>query len=268
MTTACLLAKANEAGHRTVLVVATRGEHGDVVTGVLAEGEQLSLRRTAESYASAEVLGIDRVEFLGYIDSDMMGRPPNDDPWSFWRTDIDHAAGRLAAILAEEQPDVFTSYDHHGNYGHPDHIQVHRVGHRAAELAGLPVVWEATINRDHFKRLMDARAELLDEVDAASLEEQLRDDDGGPPPLDELGLSEDEVTHRVDGADVWQRKRAAMLVYRSQISDSHFTLAMPEDAFALGFGTEWFRAQRPGGGPADESSTSTGLAAELFTPLR
>ena len=86
------MAKAADAGHRVVLVVATRGEQGEPVPGVLADGEQLSLRRTAEAYESAAVLGVDRVEFLGYVDSGMMGEPTNDEPWSFWQADVEQAA--------------------------------------------------------------------------------------------------------------------------------------------------------------------------------
>ena len=132
------LARAASAGHRVVLVFATRGELGEPVPGVLADGEQLTLRRTAECYDSAAALGVERVEFLGYTDSGMMGEETNDLPWCFWQADVDQAAHRLAAILAEEQPDLVTIYDDNGGYGHPDHIQVHRVGLRAAEQAGWP----------------------------------------------------------------------------------------------------------------------------------
>ena len=92
-----------------------------------------------------------RVEFLGYVDSGMMGEPTN-EARVFWQADVDEAAERLAAILDEEQADVLTIYDDHGDYGHPDHIQVHRVGHRAAELAGIAACYEATMNRDHMLR--------------------------------------------------------------------------------------------------------------------
>src|SRR5439155_59962 len=77
----------------------------------------------------------------------------NDKAGSFWLADLDEAAKRLAAILDEERADALTVYDDNGSYGHPDHIQVHRVGTRAAELAGTPRVYEATINRDHLKRI-------------------------------------------------------------------------------------------------------------------
>src|SRR2546427_2123424 len=84
----------------------------------------------------------------------MMGTPENEAAGSFWRANVEEAVGRLAAILEEERPEVLTVYDDHGNYGHPDHIQVHRVGVRAAELAGTPHVFEATMNRDLMLQLM------------------------------------------------------------------------------------------------------------------
>ena len=68
----------------------------------------------------------------------MTGWEQNADPSSFMQADVDEAAGRLAEVLREEQADVLTTYDWHGNYGHPDHIKVHHVGHRAAELAATP----------------------------------------------------------------------------------------------------------------------------------
>src|SRR5262245_58329780 len=126
------MARAKRDGHRVVLVSATRGELGEFAPDSLAPGEQLVDRRVAELHASAAVLGVDRVEFLGYRDSGMMGEPTNDDPDAFWSADIEQAAGRLARLLEAEHADVLTIYDDHGNYGHPDHIQVHRVGVRAA----------------------------------------------------------------------------------------------------------------------------------------
>ncbi len=133
-----VIRKAADAGHRVVLVVATRGEEGEIPGGLLADGEELWQRRVAETQASAGILGVQRVEFLGYHDSGMMGAPANDRPGSFWTTPVEEAAKRLADLLRAEQADVLTCYDAHGGYGHPDHIQVHRVGLRAAELAGPP----------------------------------------------------------------------------------------------------------------------------------
>jgi len=112
------MAKAAADGHRVVLVVATRGDHGEVADGFLDMEEQLADRRVAETMAAAEILGVRRVEFLGYVDSGMIGTPENDLPGSFWTADLDEAAGRLAAILEEEQADVLTCYDEIGGYGH------------------------------------------------------------------------------------------------------------------------------------------------------
>ena len=157
IATGGVIAQAAAAGQRVVLVLATRGEHGEVNDGVLHDGETLGERRTLEMMRAAEILGIQRVEFLGYVDSGMMGTPENDQSDSFWTADVHEAAERLAAILRDEAAEVLTVYDSHGGYGHPDHIQVHRVGVRAAELAGTPRVYEATMNRDEMRRLMTER---------------------------------------------------------------------------------------------------------------
>ena len=108
--------------------------------GVLEPGEQLAVRRSAECYTSAAALGAKRVEFLGFTDSGMMGEPSNDAPFCFWQADVEYAARTLAVLLDQEEPDVLTIYDDNGVYGHPDHIQVHRVGKRAGELSAVPVV--------------------------------------------------------------------------------------------------------------------------------
>src|SRR3954454_19141777 len=91
--------KAADEGHRGVLVVATRGENGEVDPQFLDEGEFLWQRRVIETESAASILGAQRVEFLGYVDSGMMGTPENDKDGSFWTADIDEAAGRLATIL-------------------------------------------------------------------------------------------------------------------------------------------------------------------------
>jgi LmbE family N-acetylglucosaminyl deacetylase len=224
------LAKAADAGHRVVIVFATRGEHGEVAEGFLDEGEALWERRVQECHRSAEVLGAARVEFLGFVDSGMMGTPENEAPESFWQADVDEAAKRLAAILVEEQADVLTVYDDHGTYGHPDHIQVHRVGVRAAQLAGTKHIYEATANRDAIIRgIEEARAEGFDMSDELD-----------PAEMANFGVREEQLTTEVDVSDYIDRKRAAMAAHASQISESSFFLAMPREIFARAFGTEWF----------------------------
>lgn len=225
------LAKAAAAGHRTVLVFGTRGEHGEVDDGFLEPGETLGERRTKETQRSAEVLGVSRVEFLGYVDSGMIGTPENDAEGSFWQADVDDAARRLAEILTEEQADVLTIYDSDGGYGHPDHIQVHRVGARAAALAGTPRVFEATMNRDHIARLMAAAAE-----DGSIPAEDMPDVSEGST----FGRPEADITTTVDVQAHLADKRASMAAHASQISETSFFLSMPEDGFASAFGTEWF----------------------------
>src|SRR4051812_2659287 len=221
------MAKAARDGHRVVLVTATRGEHGEIVENVLSPGEQLWERRVKETADSARILGVARHEFLGYVDSGMMGTPENDAAGSFWSADIDEAARRLAKILKEENADVLTVYDDHGNYGHPDHIQVHRVGVRAAELAGTPRVFEATMNRDHMLQLMQngPRPEGVEDLPAP-------DDDF----FRNFGTPEADLTTAVDVTRYLSEKRAAMKAHPSQIADNSFFLAMPDDAFAAAFG--------------------------------
>lgn len=246
------MAKASAAGHRVVLVIATRGEHGEVVPGVLADGEELGIRRVKESYESAAVLGADRIEFLGYIDSGMMGEPENDAPGSFWSTDVERAASRLATILREEHTDVLTIYDDNGGYGHPDHIQVHRVGLRASEMAGVSRVFEATINRDHILRGIEARLTFVAGDEARELREQLDELEKNP----DFGVPEERITHAIDVTGFVDLKRRAMRAHASQIPEESFFLAMDDATFAVAFGTEWFIAsgetRRDGEVPGDD----------------
>lgn len=225
------LAKAAADGHRTILVFGTGGEHGEVAEGFLADDETLAQRRRSETERSAEILGVARLEFLGYTDSGMMGTPENDLPGSFWTADLEEAAERLATILREEEADVLTIYDSDGGYGHPDHIQVHRVGVRAAELAGTPHVLEATMNRDHLRRMM------LQAVEAG---EMPGDDVPNPSDFDTFGRPEELITTTVDVREYLSLKRASMTAHASQISESSFFLAMPPEAFEAGFGWEWY----------------------------
>jgi LmbE family N-acetylglucosaminyl deacetylase len=224
------MAKAAAAGHRVVLVVATRGEHGEVEDGFLAEGEQLWERRVRETIASSQALGVARSEWLGYVDSGMIGTPENEAPDSFWQADVEEAAERLATILREEGADVLTVYDENGNYGHPDHIQVHRVGVRAAELAGVERVYESTVDRDAIKALMKMGSELG--------VPDLPDTEG----VDEfnMGMPAEVINTRVDVSDFLDEKRRSMQAHASQIAETSFFLNMPPEAFAAVWGTEWY----------------------------
>lgn len=226
------LAKAAAAGHRTVVVYATRGEVGEVADGFLDPGETLVQRRMAEARRSAEVLGVARIEWLGYRDSGMMGTPDNDDPRCFWQADVDEAATRLADIIRGEGADVLTVYDVNGHYGHPDHIQVHRVGIRAGELAATPQVLELTWDRDHLRTMMQAAADALGEdMPQVTDFEELGIDFGTPG---------DQITTRVDVRDFLDQKRRSMEAHASQVQDTGPLLALPPDAFVSALGTEWY----------------------------
>jgi LmbE family N-acetylglucosaminyl deacetylase len=244
-----VIRKASEDGHRVILVVATRGEYGEVPDGFLRRGEELWQRRVAETHEAARILGVHRVEFLGYTDSGMMGTDTNQAPGSFWTAPVDEAAKKLAALLDEEQADVLTCYDDYGGYGHPDHIQVHRVGLRAAELAGTPRVYQNTMDRDH---MMAGMAMFAQQAAEAGFE--MPDVGDG----ESLGKPGSVITAAVDVTPYLEHKRGAMRAHASQISEQSFFLAMPDEAFRYAFGTEWFI--RDGQGPG---ITETDLLAGL-----
>jgi LmbE family N-acetylglucosaminyl deacetylase len=230
IATAGTMARAKAEGHRVVLVVATKGELGEYDPDALAPSETLPERRVAETLEAARVLGIDRVEFLGYRDSGMAGEATNNDAEAFAIADLDEAAERLASLLRAEAADVLTVYDDHGGYGHPDHVQVHRVGVRAAELAGTPRVYEATMNRDFIRDLLARRASEL--PDGTEVPDPADDDSFGSPA--------EIITTTVDVRAFVGPKRAAMAAHGSQIPAESFFLALPDDAFREAFGTEWF----------------------------
>lgn len=227
------MARASAEGHRVVVVFATNGDHGEVPDD-LAAGERLIDRRRAEAEASALVTGTTRVAWLGYSDSGMTGWEQNASEGAFCNAPVDEAAARLAAILDEEDADVLVGYDWHGSYGHPDHVAVHRVAHRAAELAARrPRLLEETMNRDHMRRLHAQATAAGVELD---WDPDRPMDDGNP-----FGLPESELHFGVDVTDHLQAKREALACHRSQKTDIEGFLAMPDEVFAAAFGTEWYR---------------------------
>ena len=243
LSTGGLMAKAAAAGHQVVLVTATRGELGEPQPGVLAVGEVLWQRRIEEVAESARILGAEPPRFLGYEDSGMMGEPTNDNPACFWQAEPSEAAERLAAVLTDVSADALTVYDDHGLYGHPDHIQVHRVGLAAAELVGVSNVYEATINRD---RALEAFAEMAAELEAGVEQPSVEE-------LDAFGVAEADLSYRLDVSGHLDAKRAALAAHRSQIGENSFLLALPDDRFKVMFAYEWYAV--PGrngtGGPVE-----------------
>lgn len=234
LLTAGTLARAAAAGHRVVLVVATAGEAG-LASAEHRAGNSLGERRVAELRRSAQALGCARVEWLGYADSGMASAPSG-APDAFARAEIvEEAAARLAGILREERADVLTVYDPAGGYGHPDHVQVHHAGIRAAELAGTSVVLEATVDR----RLLLRALRLLAWLPGMPA-------DFGPSRFETAYTASEALTHRVDVRRFARHKRAAMAAHASQAgSDTGVrTLAvllkLPRPVFRWALGHEWF----------------------------
>lgn len=146
------MAKASRDGRRVVLVTCTRGEQGDIVVPELDTPEthrRLGEVRAAELEAAMGELGVAEWENLGYRDSDMMGRVGNHDPRSFWKADPDEAAGRLVWLVRRVRPDVMTTYNSFGGYGHPDHIRTHDVAVRAYQRAGDPAWYPEQLAPEH-----------------------------------------------------------------------------------------------------------------------
>jgi LmbE family N-acetylglucosaminyl deacetylase len=239
LLTSGTMARASAQGHRVVLVVATAGGVGLVSSDFLADGESLADRRTAELRRSATALGCARTVVLGYPDSGLDGA----NPAGFASVDLDEAAGRLADLLVEEQADALTIYDPAGGYGHPDHVRVHDVGQRAAELAGTPLVLEATVNRDLLTRAL----RLVGRVYRFPPEFD-------PTVFDRAYTPGRLITHRVDVRRYAIRKRTSMAAHASQATadGADRTLAaflrIPLPIFRRVFGQEWYveHGRQPG----------------------
>lgn len=147
-----LMAKSVKQGRRVVLVTCTRGEQGDIVVPEMDTAEnhrRLGELRAAELERAMEALGVVEWENLGYRDSDMMGRPGNRDPRCFWQADLDEAIGRLVWLVRRYRPDVMTTYNEFGGYGHPDHIRTHLVAIGAFARAGDPAWYPQQVAPEH-----------------------------------------------------------------------------------------------------------------------
>jgi LmbE family N-acetylglucosaminyl deacetylase len=232
LLTAGTMARLAAEGHRVVLVVATVGEQG--LTAAPLGAGRLGEARQAEVLASARALGCARVEFLGYGDSGLDGQAVADGgPVPFAGVDPEVAAGVLADLLREEDAALLTTYDPVGGYGHPDHVQVHRVGARAAELAGTPVVLQATVDRDLLLRAL----RLLRLVYPLPFD---------PESLARAYTARDAITHRIDVRPYIAAKRRSLSAHTTQTTggESVRTLAallrLPGFLFRRVLGTEWY----------------------------
>lgn len=252
LLTAGTMARLSAEGHRVVLVTATAGELG-LASAEMTRAAALDEVRRDELAVSARALGCDRTVVLGYRDSGLgpigQAAPPATG-MRFADVPVDEAAGRLAELLLEETADVLTVYDPAGGYGHPDHVQVHRVGVRAAELAGTAVVLEATVDRRPLQRALRWGRWLTP-----------RTADYAPGRFDALFAAPDRITHRVDVSGYLNQKRAAMRAHSSQATSDTgaerglaWMLRLPRPLYRLMFRHEWFveHGRRPPRRPLDD----------------
>jgi len=208
-----------DRGAQVTLVTCTRGEEGEIlVPGLshLASTEQdlLGLHRETELAAAMKALGISDYRFLGapstkFRDSGMMGTDPNNRPDVFWQADLDAAATILVDVIEEVKPHILITYDEIGGYGHPDHIQAHRVAMRASELS----TWQ--IQKIYWNTIPKS-------VIAQSMEKmkEIGSDFFGAESIDDVPFAKDDefVTTLINGSDYVESKMAAMKAHETQIA--------------------------------------------------
>ena len=262
------MAKYAARGTRVTLVTCTRGELGEIIPPELADlaadrTDRLGEYRETELAAAMKELGVADRRFLGepgeYRDSGMMGTEGNGRPDSFWRADVDEAAGRLAAVIREVRPRVLVTYNEIGGYGHPDHIKAHRVALRAVDLvAGT----EYAVERVYFnlmpRSVMAAALESLRAEGAAS-------GFAVPGSLAEVAVVVEEdstVSAAIEAEEFAPAKAAAMRAHATQISVHEPFYALSDDVGMKVLGTEYYRQAR---GPAPEPGAP--VSADLFAGL-
>jgi LmbE family N-acetylglucosaminyl deacetylase len=246
LLTAGTMARAVAEGQRVVLVVATDGAAGLAASHMGVGEGGLAARRRVELEESCAALGVHRLVSLGYADSGLDGAAEQVEgaPAPLCRVPVEESASALAAILVEESADVLVTYDPNGGYGHPDHLRVHELGVRAAEIAVTSRVFEATVPRDLMLRAIRLARTVYrfpPEFDPTSFERAF--------------TASADITHRVDVRRYLAQKRASMAAHASQATadDGDRTLAaflrMPKPLYRKVFGTEWY-VERPRRTPA------------------
>ncbi|MEU1684326.1 N-acetyl-1-D-myo-inositol-2-amino-2-deoxy-alpha-D-glucopyranoside deacetylase [Micromonospora sp. NPDC005707] len=258
-------------GVHVTLVTCTLGEEGEIHVPALtqlgaAEADQLGGYRIGELSAACAALGVTDHRFLGgagrYRDSGMMGLATNEHPRAFWQADLDEAAGHLLAVIREVRPQVMITYDPNGFYGHPDHIQAHRVAMRGVELAAAEgiapakVYWTA-MPRGVLEAGLDAFTESSDNPFA------------GIDSIDELpfGTPDEGIAARIDATDQHAAKEAAMRAHATQIPATSWLYSIAGNFGAEFMGVEYFTLavgeKGPGTGPYGwEDDLFAGLAPD------
>ncbi|MFD7907606.1 PIG-L family deacetylase [Kitasatospora sp. NPDC059722] len=256
-----VLARYAAEGIRTVLVTCTDGACGDGPGGV-KPGEPghdpaaVAALRRKELEASCQVLGVGHLETLDYGDSGMMGWAANDAPGSFWGTPVAEGAARLADLMLHYRPDVVVTYDENGFYGHPDHIQAHRITMAALERSGLrPKVYWTTVPHSTMRRFGEAMREFAEDEPQPE-----RSGEGSEAEqMPEIGLPDEAVTTWVDTTEFGGRKFDALRAHASQ-GENIFFLRMGQERFTDLMGLETFvRVRDTTNAPLPEDDLFAGL---------
>jgi N-acetyl-1-D-myo-inositol-2-amino-2-deoxy-alpha-D-glucopyranoside deacetylase len=232
ISTGGVMLRAHLDGHRVVLVTCTRGEEGEIHNMDEASVRpRLGEVRTHELRRAADILGVDRLEFLGYRDSGMAGEPSNNDPRSFHAAPLHEAAERLQVLMLEERPEVVVTYTSDGTYGHPDHIKAHhttvaaldaleREGWQPAKL------YLSAIPRTLMQQWVERAREAGVEMPAGGIRI--------------VGIPDEEITTEVDVRDLVGFKREAFAAHVSQNDPKSPLRTMAEQVYEAAFGTERF----------------------------
>jgi len=240
------------------LVTCTDGSCGDGPGGV-KPGEPghdpaaVAVARRLELEESCRILEVSNLELLGYADSGMEGWATNDAPGSFWTTPVPEAAARLSELMERYQPDVVVTYDENGFYGHPDHIQAHRVTMAALAQTDIQAkVYWTTAPRSGIEELFRVFREIA--PDHPDLAEE------GPDQLPEdLGVADEEITTWVDTTEFARQKYDALAAHASQEENILF-LRIGLERFSELMGMETFiRVQDPTDSPRPEDDLFAGL---------
>ena len=238
ISTGGVMLKARADGHRVVLVTATRGEVGEIYNMDEASSRpRLGEIREKELEDAARILGVNRGEFLGYRDSGMVGTADNDNPQSFHQAPVEEAAGKLAAILREERPDVVVTYAEDGVYGHPDHIKAHVVTN-----AALDQLLRSSSSWTPKKLYYTAIPRSLMEAFMEQLPEEARQQQNSNMRIQ--GTPDELVTTRVDVSEYVAAKRQAFKAHVSQNDPNSWFATMADQIYELAFGTEYYQLAR------------------------
>jgi len=264
-------------GASVILLTCTLGEEGEILVPELEQlaadqADQLGGYRIGELRAAMAALGVTDFRFLGgagrYRDSGMMGTPANGHARAFWNADLDEAVAHAVSVVREVRPQVVVTYDENGGYGHPDHIQAHRVAMGAVEKAADPTyrpelgepwdvakVYWSCVPRSVLQSGIEAMAEM-----GKSFFEGVSSADDLP-----FGVSDDVVTAAVDGRKFADRKDAAMRAHPTQIKVDGPFFALSNNLGLEVLGVEYYQLVRGERGPAGPGPE--GREDDLFAGL-